>query len=100
LEERTCQHKLTEEFRVSVKLPTKIGEVFGSNSSLDSGYPVLPPALQANVGIVARLGHDCFLPDIFQFIIHPSFYHQDLCNLASESVVFGQHGSNMELTPV
>lgn len=32
-------------------------------------------SLQANIGLVPQLGHDCILPDLFQFLNHPTIQH-------------------------
>jgi hypothetical protein len=49
-------------------------EVLGSNLGREIGHPEVyhefPQSLQANSGIILRLGHDRFLPNPFTFIIH------------------------------
>jgi hypothetical protein len=44
-------------------------------------------SLQTNAGIVPRLGHNRFLPNPFQFIIHDSSYYPPLYSLDTERVV-------------
>jgi hypothetical protein len=70
-----------------------IREVPGSNFVPEIGYPDLrfcgfPQSLQANVGIVPRFYHECFLPHPLQFDIHSSYLHSTLYSLSYwESVV-------------
>jgi hypothetical protein len=45
--------------------------------------------LQAHSGIVPRLGHDCFLPDPFQSIIHPKYRPTVFTSPGTQSVVEG-----------
>jgi hypothetical protein len=47
---------------------------------LNEDFRGLPWSNQANDAIVPGIGHDCFLPNPFQFIIHNSFYHSMLCS--------------------
>jgi hypothetical protein len=46
----------------------------GPNIYRDSVTPDLPQFLQTSERTASRLHHDRFLPNPFQFIIHPSFY--------------------------
>jgi hypothetical protein len=43
-------------------------------------------SLQENARIVLKLGHDCFLPNPFQFIIHRWPYHSKLYSVVTEDV--------------
>jgi hypothetical protein len=59
------------------KLKIYIWEVFGSNLSKDTDilsevFHAFPQFFQANVVMIPQLGHDCFLPNPFQFINHPT----------------------------
>jgi hypothetical protein len=43
-----------------------------------------PQSLHENSGTVPQLGHNHFLPNSFQFIIHLSSYHSTLCSPATK----------------
>jgi hypothetical protein len=47
----------------------------------------VPQSFQTNSDIATGLGHDCFLPNPVQFIIHLSPYHSTLYNLDTEGLV-------------
>jgi hypothetical protein len=49
----------------------------GSNFSLETGYPDWFSSVPSGElsDITLKLGHNCYLPDPFQFIIHFSPYH-------------------------
>jgi hypothetical protein len=75
-----------------VSLYNSIREVLGSNFGKDIGYPdsslhsfSLSP--QSNTGVVPQIGHDRFLPRIFQFIYLSAIR---LC-MASMLAVVKQH---------
>jgi hypothetical protein len=46
-----------------------------------------PESLQANTGVILRLGHNRILPNPFQFTIHLLSYHSEVCSLATDSLV-------------
>jgi hypothetical protein len=75
------EHGPTEQVSLEVKLEACIWEVLGSNHRRDTsyrhwGFGGFPRFLQANSGILFRLGHNRFLPNNFYFIIiHLSHYH-------------------------
>jgi hypothetical protein len=64
---------VTKRVGTEVALSTCIWVVLSSNLGWVIGYPELfrdfPQVLQENCVIVYRLGHGCFLPNSFQFII-------------------------------
>jgi hypothetical protein len=61
---------------------------FGWNTSwFDWSFREFFQSLQANIGTVAQLRHDRFLPNNFHFIIHLSSYHWKPRSLAAGSVI-------------
>jgi hypothetical protein len=70
----------------ATKLLTCTRRVLGSNFGQDTGsaenFGGFPYSLQANSGLVHCLGYH-FLPDPFQFVIHPSSYRSMLCMYSS-----------------
>jgi hypothetical protein len=59
----------------------RIREVFGSNFGRDADLRGFPQLLEPDGGIAPRLGHDCFLPNPFQFTL------STLYSLTAEGVV-------------
>jgi hypothetical protein len=65
---------------------TYIQEVPNSNLGRDNGYSDwnfrgFLQSLQAKRRALHQLGHDHFLPNYFQYIIHLRTYHWTLCRL-------------------
>jgi hypothetical protein len=80
---------MTEQADLDVTLYICILDVLGSNLGRSTGYSerisrYFPQSLQTNAGIVTRLGHDRFLPNPFQFIIHLSPSHPTLNTIDTE----------------
>jgi hypothetical protein len=46
-----------------------------------------PQSVQKNGGVEPQLDHNNFLPQLFQFIIHPPFYHLTLHSLVAGSII-------------
>jgi hypothetical protein len=64
----------------------RIREVSSSNTGRERGYPSVTFRWVSsgpldNFPIVPRLSHECFRPNLFQFITYLSRYHSTLCNL-------------------
>jgi hypothetical protein len=55
--------------------------------------PGFPQSLQARAGIIFRFGHDQFLPNPFQSVIHQSSYNLTSYNLNAEN--FGKTPQEM-----
>jgi hypothetical protein len=49
----------------------------------------LPQSLQANAVIIPRIGHEYFLPNPFQLVIHRSSYHLTSHSLDTDSIIKG-----------
>jgi hypothetical protein len=99
---RTTDVGHAERIYIAPTLQTIIPTVLCSNlrrrtSYPDSGLPwfssVPPSKLRNNT----RLGHDHFLPNTFQFIVHYSFYRSTLCNVDTNSAV-KQHKTEIART--
>jgi hypothetical protein len=60
--------------------------VVGSSDTVTEGFSYFLQPFQPNAGRVCRLGHDHFLPNYFQFIIHLHSYNRTLRILDNESV--------------
>jgi hypothetical protein len=77
---------------VLVTLSFPVPDVRSSIIDQDTGFPdrdlsSSAQSVQTSVEMIPRLGHDCFLPNPLQFIIHMSSYHWTLHGLGTESVV-------------
>jgi hypothetical protein len=74
---------------VATMLQTCIQEVFGSNLDWDTWHVsyLWFSVVLLSFGIIPRLGHDRFLPNHFQFIIHRSPHQPRLCSPDTNSVV-------------
>jgi hypothetical protein len=73
----TRSQQTTQQVISTVTLCTHFPAVPSSNLCSGSGYPdwdclCLPQSLQANVGIVARSGHEFVLPNPFHFTTYLS----------------------------
>jgi hypothetical protein len=69
----------------SYELKDILGMLFEVNSSMVGAFTLcVPPWVssvpQANAGIVPQLGDNCFLPNLFQFFIHPLSYYLRPCS--------------------
>jgi hypothetical protein len=80
-----CQDKMNRQVGVAVMLYTCIGRCF---VWISAGTQVILTeilccmlTLHTNIRIVPRLGHDCFLPNPFQFIVHQTSHHLMLQSL-------------------
>jgi hypothetical protein len=49
----------------------KLGLNVGRDTAIQTSFSWFPQSFQTNDTLVAGLCHDCFLPNPFQFIIHP-----------------------------
>jgi hypothetical protein len=73
----------TEQASIAVSLETCIWDVLGSNlgwtsAALTEAFRDIPQSLQANSGIVPRLGRELLLPNPLIFAFHESSYHSML----------------------
>jgi hypothetical protein len=74
----------TEQASVAVELHIYFWQcVFGSNVGHETRYLLtdICCSLPGNFGVLFRLGYNRFLPNTFQFSVHPSSYHLALYNL-------------------
>jgi hypothetical protein len=76
--------KCTERVGEAVSLYTRFREALGSNLAiLSEAFRSFPHSLQANARIVPQLGHDCFLPNPFDFAIQVPSNHPTLHSLGT-----------------
>jgi hypothetical protein len=72
-----------EDWRGGKSIPEELGSNLGRDTRLpDWSFQWFPQSLQENSRISYRLGHDCFLPNPFKFIVNLVSYHWTLYRLA------------------
>jgi hypothetical protein len=64
-----------EQVNAAVSLQTCILEVLDSILGRDTDCPDFLSPFSLNAATVAELGHDRFLTNPFQFIVHQPYYH-------------------------